>query len=273
MMPNFLFAGAAKCGSTWFFRTLKAHPEVFVPRAKDIYYFDANYHRGPGWYESFFEDAGYARAIGEVSHDYLYSKEALERIAVDLPGVRIVLCLRDPIRRAYSAYLFMCRNGTAEATFRRTLEVNRNIMERGRYAEFVARYLEKLGEDRVKVFLFDQLEADPSGLAESLYAFLGVDSSFVYEDAEKKVLPASKARFQWLASGAKKGARLARRLGYPGLVGAVKGTALVGALYKPVDSKVSGISEEDRLWLYRYFEGDIAALERLLGVSLERWRE
>ena len=270
--PDFLFVGAAKCGSTWFFKALQAHPEVFVPPAKDIYYFDQHYDRGVVWYESFFEGAEFARAIGEVSHDYLYSSEAIDRINADLPNVKLIACLRDPIERAYSAYLFMRRNGTAERNFRETLEVNRKIMERGRYAGFIERCFDQFGRDRVKVFLFDDLQANPSELARALYAFIGVDETFIYKNAHKKVLPASKARFLWLASGVKRGARVVRKLGYPGLVGRLKKTTWVSNfLYEPLRNDAITISDEDRRWLYDYFRDDVRVVEESLGADLKEW--
>ena len=86
-LPTFLFVGADKCGSTWLFKVLQQHPQCFVPAAKDIYFFDRYYGRGLQWYASFFSSAPRsARAIGELSHDYLYSEQAAERIASTLPA-------------------------------------------------------------------------------------------------------------------------------------------------------------------------------------------
>lgn len=269
--PDFLFVGAAKCGSTWFFKALEAHPEVFVPPAKDIYYFDDHYDRGIAWYESFFAAADTALAIGEVSHNYLYSGEALDRINDDLPNVKLIACLRDPIERAISAYLFMRRNGTAGRNFRETLQANPKIMERGRYASYISRCFEQFGRDRVRVFLFDDLQANPGAMAQALYSFIGVDATFMHKDAHKKVLPASKARFQWLASGAKKAARVVRKLGFPGLVGRLKAAGMTGLLYEPLESEDFVISAEDHRWLSDYFENDVRALEAALGTDLTGW--
>ncbi len=242
-----------------------------MPPAKDIYYFDQHYNRGITWYESFFDSAGSANAIGEVSHNYLYSSEALDRIDADLPDVKLIACLRDPIERAYSAYLFMQRNGTAEKNFRETLEVNTNIMERGRYSAYINRCFERFGRDRVKIFLFDDLQSDPDALSQALYSFVGVDETFDYKDADRKVLPASRARYQWLASGAKKGARVVRKLGYPGVVGRVKKGWLSKLLYQPLENNTKTLSELDRSWLHDYFRDDVAALEETLRVDLGAW--
>ena len=135
-LPNFLFIGSAKCGSTWIYRALKAHPQVYVPPAKDIYYFDRYYTKGPAWYGSFFKKVpDTAVAVGELSHDYLYSTAAADRMLHDLPQVKLLAAVRNPIERAYSAYLFQKRNGTAGQDFDQTVRQSPNIVERGRYVE------------------------------------------------------------------------------------------------------------------------------------------
>ena len=44
-LPNFLFIGTAKAGSSWIFEILREHPQVFVPDAKDLHFFDKYYDR------------------------------------------------------------------------------------------------------------------------------------------------------------------------------------------------------------------------------------
>ena len=82
MKPNFLFIGPDKTGSSWLYQILRGHPECHVPELKDIYFFDRFYARGLDWYLSLFDSAAPgARAVGELSHDYLFSPAAAERIA------------------------------------------------------------------------------------------------------------------------------------------------------------------------------------------------
>lgn len=38
MKPNFIFIGPDKSGSSWLYNIFKAHPEIFVPEIKDIYF-------------------------------------------------------------------------------------------------------------------------------------------------------------------------------------------------------------------------------------------
>ena len=108
-------------------------------------------------------------------------------------------------------------------------------------------------------------------MARDLYAFIGVDGTFDYQDAHKKALPASQARFPWLASGVKKGARVVRKLGFPGVVGRVKGGPLSSWLYKPLEDNDISMSDEDRDWLYDYYKADVRAVAASLNVDLGGW--
>ena len=40
MFPDFLCIGAERAGSTWLYKNLKKHPEIWLPPVKEIHYFD-----------------------------------------------------------------------------------------------------------------------------------------------------------------------------------------------------------------------------------------
>ena len=73
--PNFLYIGAEKAGSSWIYEILREHPQVYVPPAKDIQFFDKNFDKGIEWYLSLFGSGAGQIAIGEVSHDYFLAQE------------------------------------------------------------------------------------------------------------------------------------------------------------------------------------------------------
>ena len=68
MLPSFVGIGAARCGSTWLDAVLRTHENILVPKAtKEVRYFNEYYHRGQGWYESFFDRRCSAAIVGEVT--------------------------------------------------------------------------------------------------------------------------------------------------------------------------------------------------------------
>src|SRR5215207_874121 len=40
MFPNFLVIGAQKAGTTWLHRNLQTHPRIWMPKEKELHYFD-----------------------------------------------------------------------------------------------------------------------------------------------------------------------------------------------------------------------------------------
>jgi hypothetical protein len=272
-LPDFLYIGAPKCASTWIFRTLQAHPQIFVPPAKEIFFFNRQYYRGLEWYSSFFAEAGEKYdCVGELSTSYLYSDEAARRIQTVMPSVKLMACVRNPIARAWSAYLFKKRNGMTP-DFKTALATDEKITRWGLYSTHLARYQEMFGHDRFKVFVYDDLKQDPEQFRQSLYRFLNVDLDVKCPVAARKVLPASQPRLFAAAALAKRGARLARRLGLQNLLGRMKSSRVVlGMLYKPFDE---GSQEKmpPEVWdrLAAYYAEDIARVSNLLGRDLQYW--
>jgi hypothetical protein len=67
VLPNFILIGAPRAGTTWIAKNLEAHPDIFIPRKKELHFFDYQYSDGLESYASYFRDAGDAKAIGEAT--------------------------------------------------------------------------------------------------------------------------------------------------------------------------------------------------------------
>jgi hypothetical protein len=272
MLPDFLYIGPDKSGSTWLYEVLRTHPDCFVPPIKDIYFFDRYYDYGLGWYEQFFRDApAGSLAVGELSHDYLFSPEAARRIARDLPGVRLLTFLRDPADRSFSQYLYMIRSGMTRGTFEEACRSFPEIIDNSRYFLHLESYLERFARSRIRILLFDDLVFDARSFAVQVLEFLGLQPRSDI-DYVRRVLPASRPRSFLAARLAKAGANVARHLGAPGLVGVVKGSRLAGLIYAPYGVRERpSLDREDRRRLIEIFRPDVERLEELLGRDLDHW--
>ncbi len=128
MLPGFLIVGAQRCGTTSMYRALAEHPSVRkAVLHKGVHYFDMNYDRGLGWYRAHFPltsraPAGAAQTF-ESSPYYLFHPLAAERIAADLPGVKLIVLVRDPVERAYSAYTHEFARGFETEPFEAAIEL------------------------------------------------------------------------------------------------------------------------------------------------------
>jgi hypothetical protein len=194
-LPNFIVIGPGKTGTTWLYQCLAAHPDVRLARnTKETLFFNDYYGRGIGWYEKFFDGFAGAPAIGEVSNTYFFAPEVPARIAKDLPKVKLIAFLRDPVDRVMSLYLFRLRNGLVTGTVDDAIANDPAMVSQNYFDEHLARWFAAFPRDQVFIALFDDLKRNPAGLLREVFAFLGVDPNFVPDNASERVLEASTPR-------------------------------------------------------------------------------
>jgi hypothetical protein len=198
MLPSFLIVGAQRSGTTSMYRALSQHPLILKPVLhKGIHYFDLHYGRGLAWYRAHFPLARAAdrieRSSGirpltfESSPYYMVHPLAAERYARDLPGVKLLVLVRDPVERAFSAHAHELARGYETEPFERALELERTRVE-GEAERMVAdpEYLSfglQHHAYRLRGQYIDQLER--------LEALVGRDSIHVVQSAEFFSAPAT----------------------------------------------------------------------------------
>jgi hypothetical protein len=204
MRPGYLVVGTKRGGSTSLAEWIEQHPEVGVCRSrKGTHYFDVNFGRGWRWYLSQFPrtSEGY-RITGESSPYYMFHPLAAPRIAAALPDVKIVMCLRDPVARAWSHHTYEYARGNETVPFEQALGLEPSrlngererlasdpayrsdewryhaYLQRGHYADQLQTFYERFPPEQVLVVQSEALFADPIGQLGRVFAFLGL-SPFV----------------------------------------------------------------------------------------------
>jgi len=205
-LPNFLIAGTAKCGTTSVHRYLKQHPEIYMPAHKEPMFMvsevyeklntnDPRYHISEEHtvftldnYEKLFENVTDEIAIGEASTPYLYHhKYSIPKIKRLLGDVKIIIFLRNPVDRAFSAYKHFVKETGDTDSFEQFLnKENERVSENwdiltfpkglGFYYNQVKAFQNNFS--RVRIYLLDDLYADPDEILFDIYSFLEVDTSF-----------------------------------------------------------------------------------------------
>ncbi len=272
--PNFIYTGPDKAGSSWLHEVLIAHPQVFVPEAKDLYFFDRYYDKGADWYLRHFAPAGPEhQVVGEVCQDYLADPRCPQRIEETLGRVRTMVTLRDPADRAFSSYLYMLKHGETPGAFVDALRTRPELVEHGRYGAALQRYVERFGRDSVHVAVFDDLVADPQGFVDDVLSFLGVDPMTLDEEQLGARLPAMRARSLPLARAVRWGAVAVRRADGANLVGRIKRSrAVQRVLYRELGDDRPVMTDEERRAVHDALADDLALLDDLLGTDLAgRW--
>jgi len=188
MLPSFLIVGATRSGTTSLYYYLKQHPEIEFPSLKEPRYFSSLNlklpQRGPGdetvdkklvldfdEYKRLFEPFKNSDMVGEASSEYLtdadFTAEKIRDVVGDVP---IIIILRNPVQRAYSAYNNLRRDGRETETFGRALELEESRRSEGwdvmwaykhvgLYCEQVRKYLDNFS--RVKILIFEEFIINP----------------------------------------------------------------------------------------------------------------
>jgi hypothetical protein len=179
VLPNFLVIGAQRCATSWMYFCLKEHPDIFLPFMKEIHFFDYNYEKGLEWYKRYFNTRSDQKVVGEISPSYLYIEKVPGYIYKHLRDVRLIICLRNPIDRAYSQYKKHLRAGAFSGSFEEAIEKDPQYIQRGFYFKQISRYLEFFPRDRILILIYEDIQKDSPAVLKNIFDFLEVDSDFI----------------------------------------------------------------------------------------------
>jgi hypothetical protein len=264
-LPTLIVAGAQKSGTTTLHDLLRQHPAIFMSSPKELHFFDKHYDRGLDWYSSCFTPSGAQVHAGESTPFYMYKTVARERMLADLPGVRILCILRDPVARAYSHYWHAREKGPEKSdTFEAALEREPrrrertpdgqpaafSYVDRGRYLDQLRPIAETIGRDRLCVLLMEDLMRDPQATMRGVFEFLDLDAGV------SSTLTASAANTYGGGESNRQGEARERPL-------RERGDLPVGH-YPPM-------AQETREHLARHFDPLNRALGDWLGKDLSHW--
>jgi len=210
--PEFCIIGAQKAGTSWLWNMLAKHPGTSLPAQKEIHYFGSSelYAKGDDWYLNFFKGLDHNKVIGEASTTYFYDRvpywyndstqiefdDSLplvpELISEKFPDMKFIVIIRDPVRRAISAYLHRMRRGDLSPLLGlKKVATDRpkvRILEYGFYAKYLTVWMEHIPSDRLRVIIFeDQIKKNHDQTLVDIYEYLGLDPDFKPELPNKPV--------------------------------------------------------------------------------------
>jgi Sulfotransferase domain len=220
-LPNLLIAGVPKAGTGSLFSYLAQHPEICPSTQKEIGFFaplsgDAGELPPVASYEAYFSHCDVQTYAVEATPSYCYGGHRVVsgiKDTLDLP--RIVIILREPVDRLWSAYTFqrslMNLPGiesfeeyvaACEEQRRQSLRERRSIPASGHlkglaigfYGEYLGDWFETFSE-HVRIVFFDDLASDPQHVLAGVCRWLGIDESptrsFDYTVQNRTVNPRS----------------------------------------------------------------------------------
>ena len=201
--PDFFIAGAARCGTTFLWSALRAHPELFMPETKEPHFFAADLDTGTlaegrfrirerDAYLRLFADAPVNNRVGEGSTSTLLSQAALPAILEVSPDARFIVSLRDPVEAVASRHAQLRGAGFEDLELGEALDAESDrsqgrrraprpvfpwsfpYLAAARYGEQLGRLLDHVPRERVLVVLLDDIVADQAAMLARITSFLGV---------------------------------------------------------------------------------------------------
>ena len=298
-LPNFLIVGAAKSGTSSLHNYLNQHPQVFMPSynkegmkvkeprflIKDLV--EHRLHNGV-WtfdeYQLLFNKVTDEKAIGESTVLYLYYfEEAIKNIKYRLDkNTRIIIMLRNPVDRAFSAYNHVARSVKEQLSFEEALEIEHERLEldptltpmvmykdMGLYCNMVKAYLDNF--ENVHIIMYEDFKNDTAKEVKKTLEFLGLDSKVSIDTLSNHNVGGKSWKTPFFKHFFVKD-NLVKKLFRKAFSFSVRKKARI-FLESILKQTSNPINQETRDNLVVFFKEDVSKLEQLLRINLKHWKE
>jgi|TARA_B110000090_G_scaffold171366_1_gene191391 hypothetical protein len=298
-LPNFLIVGAAKSGTSSLHNYLNQHPQVFMPSynkegmkvkeprflIKDLV--EHRLHNGV-WtfdeYQLLFNKVTDEKAIGESTVLYLYYfEEAIKNIKYRLDkNTRIIIMLRNPVDRAFSAYNHVARSVKEQLSFEEALEIEHERLEldptltpmvmykdMGLYCNMVKAYLDNF--ENVHIIMYEDFKNDTAKEVKKTLEFLGLDSKVSLDTLSNHNVGGKSWKTPFFKHFFVKD-NLVKKLFRKAFSFSVRKKARI-FLESILKQTSNPINQGTRDNLVVFFKEDVSKLEQLLRINLKHWKE
>jgi len=205
LLPNVLFVGPQKTGTTWIYEYLRSRGDIVLPDGvKETWFFSHFFDRGLGWYGTHFQPLKSFSCVVEVDPTLFSHREAMKRVS-DVLGLDIlIICtLRDPIKRSISHYRHARRYGWTNKPFQQAINEVPAILDDSRYTKHLQRWIAMFGRDRVHILFQEELARNADGFIDHLCHTMKIQNIAVQNQLRSRVNEAMVPRFlpfSWLVS-------------------------------------------------------------------------
>jgi len=185
-----LIVGMPRAGTTYLYKVLDEHPEIFVPVVKETNFFSYNHSKGNKWYEGLFENASENQKILDISPFYFMDPTFFEKVSDYKSNVKVIVLLRDLNSWLLSYYNQFKSNGYSlgsieefanECEFKfegNNFKFNFTEMD---FASIVDK-LRDTFQDNLLIIDFDYFSAEKLNTINEIESFIGVSRYFNQEN-------------------------------------------------------------------------------------------
>ncbi len=297
-LPNFLIIGAAKCGTSSLHHYLNQHPDLFMPtynkdgmKVKEPRFLikelvQSRLSKGIwDWneYKALFEDVNNEKAIGESTVLYLYFYDyAIKNIKKYLgTNIKIIIILRNPVERAYSAYLFASRTLQENKSFKYAIDIAKDRYEKdkslspmilykelGMYAEMVRAYKKSFAN--VHIIIYDDFITETPLEVGKVFNFLNLKDVKVKTN---NIINSSGRKWDSLAvKNILMGNNFIKNI-FKSLLPIRIRTLFKQYMISIFTSKADEMNKNVSNELYDFYYEDVCKLEKIIDRDLTRWKK
>lgn len=290
-----MIIGAQKAGTTSLNRYLSQHPKIYTHNTIEFGMFgdEDAYNKGFDYYykSTISEDIKsnknksvfVAKRVG-----LMCNRELLLKLKEHNPDVKLVIVLRNPIERAFSAFLY-CRSSGMEpytkfedavlkndpARFRGNNKIKKNCeyILRSNYLQHLKTVYSIFPSENIKLFLFEEMILNLNRSLNEMCTFINLEE-YAF-DISVKYNERKKSRFQYLA----KMLSPKKELVLKNIIPLKHRTSIKKALRdanvkKEENNSKETIQENTRIYLQGIFKQDIHELENFTNLPLKKyWQE
>jgi len=156
----------------------------------EMHFFDNNYRKGKLWYKSHFKKDD--KLWGEKTPEYIYKTKYHKRMYKTIPDTKLILCLRNPVTRAYSHWNLLVhrfRKGRSisplyKYTFEKAIEKFDWLIRPGFYIDQIKSLLRFYPREQVHILIFERLKKNMKEEYNKIWKFLDVKKFYLpsFED-------------------------------------------------------------------------------------------
>lgn len=191
-----MIVGSQKTGTSSLLRYLSQHPEIYAHPQPEMTFFlhDHEYVKGFDWaYSKYYSKSQNHQKLIAKNVMVMCSKEIMKRIYIHNPNIHIIVLLREPIARAYSAYWWARRRGWENMkTFEDALKAEeirhkenwfkwRQCLYKynSTYYPLISDIIKLFGRESVRCILTDDLKNDAVKTCQQIYDIIGVSNDYL----------------------------------------------------------------------------------------------
>ena len=295
--PNFILAGFPKCGTTSLFAYLEEHPEIFIPKRKEMNFFTnpiiskltegkgdkiVNAYQVSNWeeYISYYTSVKNEKAVGDASPSYINFPSCFDEINQKLNNPKIIIIVRDPIKRAFSNYLHLYKKGRETLDFYSAIheEENRKALKYSPfwYYKKHSLYYDKIVQAKesfsdVLVLTQEELKLNSKKVLKEVFEFLEVNSDFIPNNLDTSYNVGGVYKKNFITNIFTRDSYFKNQI-LKKLPMVVKIKPLKDKILKNFQTSAPTIDLESENVLVEYFKEDVAKLSEL-GINTALWNE